>query len=145
LYSITSSARASSVGGTSRPSMRAVWWLMTSSNFDDCTTGRSAGLAPFRTRPKAEAKGRAMVAAAWLNRGTHGSPHYQRVFLHGCIAIEATCCRIAGSRRVLARMRVSDVCNGGTRRLTFLQNNDDTDCDTIRGTRGTKEDWHEQA
>ena len=31
-YSITSSAVASSVGGTVMPSMRAVWWLMTSSN-----------------------------------------------------------------------------------------------------------------
>src|SRR5262249_36729870 len=38
-HSITSSARASSVGGTSRPSIRAVDALMTSSNFDDCTTG----------------------------------------------------------------------------------------------------------
>jgi hypothetical protein len=31
-YSITSSARASSEGGTVRPSIRAVWTLMTSSN-----------------------------------------------------------------------------------------------------------------
>src|SRR5262249_26067547 len=50
-HSITSSARASSVGGTVKPSMRAVSALMTSSNFDDCTTGRSAGLAPFKIRP----------------------------------------------------------------------------------------------
>jgi hypothetical protein len=50
-YSITSSARASSVGGTSRPSIRAVWALMTSSNLLACTTGRSAGLAPLRMRP----------------------------------------------------------------------------------------------
>src|SRR5215468_2760432 len=42
-HSITSSARASSVGGTSRPKVLAVWALMTSSNFDVCTTGRSAG------------------------------------------------------------------------------------------------------
>ena len=40
-HSITSSARASSVGGTSRPSILAVWALMTSSNLVDCTTGRS--------------------------------------------------------------------------------------------------------
>ena len=40
IYSITSSARASSVGGTSRPSIRALWTLMTSSNLLDCTTGR---------------------------------------------------------------------------------------------------------
>ena len=35
-YSITSSARASSVGGTSRPSALAVLRLMTSSNLVDC-------------------------------------------------------------------------------------------------------------
>src|SRR5262245_51891244 len=51
LHSITSSARASSVGGTSRPSIRAVSALMTSSNLIDCTTGRSAGLAPLSMRP----------------------------------------------------------------------------------------------
>src|SRR5262249_54759451 len=50
-HSITSSARASSVGGNSRPRVLAVWALMTSSNFDVCTTGRSAGLAPLRMRP----------------------------------------------------------------------------------------------
>ena len=50
-HSITSSARASSVGGTSRPSTRAVWRLMTSSNLLACTTGRSVGLAPLRMRP----------------------------------------------------------------------------------------------
>src|SRR5262245_25997326 len=46
-HSITSSARARSVGGTSRPSARAVTRLMTNSNFVDCMTGRSAGFAPF--------------------------------------------------------------------------------------------------
>jgi hypothetical protein len=45
LYSITSSARASSVGGTSRPSALAVCRLMMNSNFVDCSTGKSAGLA----------------------------------------------------------------------------------------------------
>src|SRR6516225_6200983 len=45
-HSITSSARASSVGGTERPGIRAVWALMTSSNLLDCTTGSSAGLGP---------------------------------------------------------------------------------------------------
>src|SRR5262249_12820271 len=47
-YSITSSARESSVGGIVRPSVLAVWRLMTSSNFVGCSTGRSAGLSPFR-------------------------------------------------------------------------------------------------
>ena len=50
-YSITSSARASSDGGTSRPSIIAVAKLMTSSNLLACTTGKSAGLAPLRMRP----------------------------------------------------------------------------------------------
>src|SRR5262245_40032302 len=45
-HSMTSSAMASSDDGTVRPSIRAVWWLMTSSILLDCTTGRSAGLAP---------------------------------------------------------------------------------------------------
>src|SRR6267142_5255889 len=49
-HSITSSARASSVGGTVSPRALAVLRLMTSSNFVGCTTGRSAGLAPFRIR-----------------------------------------------------------------------------------------------
>ena len=50
-HSITSSARASSIGGTSSPSILAVWALITNSNLDACTTGKSAGLAPLRTRP----------------------------------------------------------------------------------------------
>src|SRR5262249_42589034 len=50
-HSITSSARASSVGGTLMPSILAVGALMTSSNFDSCKTGRSSGLAPLRMRP----------------------------------------------------------------------------------------------
>ena len=49
-YSITSSARASSVGGTSRPSALAVLRLMTSSYFVGPCTGRSAGLSPLRMR-----------------------------------------------------------------------------------------------
>jgi hypothetical protein len=50
-YSITSSARASSDGGISMPSARAVSRLMTNSNLLDCTTGKSAGVAPLRMRP----------------------------------------------------------------------------------------------
>jgi hypothetical protein len=50
-HSITSSARASRAGGTSRPSAFAVVKLMTSSNLVGCTTGNSAGLAPLRTLP----------------------------------------------------------------------------------------------
>src|SRR5262249_49134950 len=50
-HSITSSARASSVGGTSRPIALGVGKLMTNWNLVDCTTGRSTGLAPLRMRP----------------------------------------------------------------------------------------------
>src|SRR5262245_54636947 len=51
LHSITSSARARSEAGTSRPVAFAVARLFTSSNLVGCTTGRSAGLAPLRIRP----------------------------------------------------------------------------------------------
>src|ERR1700730_2508011 len=51
LYSITSSALASSDGGTVRPSALAVFRLMVKSNFVGCTTGSSAGVSPFRIRP----------------------------------------------------------------------------------------------
>ena len=50
LHSITSSARASSEGGTSRPMAFAVLRLMTSSYLVGACTGRSAGLSPFRMR-----------------------------------------------------------------------------------------------
>src|SRR5260221_568032 len=50
-HSITSSARASSVGGMSRPSTLAVATLITNSNLVGCTTGRSAGVR--RGRPGA--------------------------------------------------------------------------------------------
>ena len=49
-YSITSSARASSVGGTSRPSPLAVFKLITSSYLVGACTGRSPGLSPLRMR-----------------------------------------------------------------------------------------------
>src|SRR5262249_32870789 len=49
LHSITSSARASSVAGTSRPNALAVLRLITNSNLVGCSTGISAGFAPRRT------------------------------------------------------------------------------------------------
>src|SRR5262249_26692996 len=49
-HSITSSARASSVGGTSRPSALAVFRLITNSNLVGACTGRSAGFSPLRMR-----------------------------------------------------------------------------------------------
>src|SRR6516162_7883481 len=59
-HSITSSARASSVGGKSRPSALAVFKLTTSSYFVGACTGRSAGFSPLRmrsTEPAARRKG----------------------------------------------------------------------------------------
>ena len=50
-YSITSSARASNVGGTVRPSIFAVVRLTTNSNCVGCTTGKSIGLAPLSIFP----------------------------------------------------------------------------------------------
>jgi hypothetical protein len=49
-YSITSSARASSVGGTSRPNTLAVFKLMTNSYLVGACTGRSPGFAPLIIR-----------------------------------------------------------------------------------------------
>src|SRR5262249_37888716 len=48
-YSITSSARASSVASTSRPSVLAVFRLITSSYLVGAWTSRSAGFSPLRT------------------------------------------------------------------------------------------------
>src|SRR5262249_48070825 len=48
LHSITSSARARSVGGTSRPNDLAALRLMINSNRVACSMGRSAGFAPLR-------------------------------------------------------------------------------------------------
>src|ERR1700731_1479813 len=49
-HSITSSARASTVGGTSRPSAFAVLRLSTVSYLVGVCTGRSAGFSPLRMR-----------------------------------------------------------------------------------------------
>src|SRR5262249_38736684 len=62
LHSNTSSARASSVGGTSRPSALAVLRLITSSYLVGAWTGRSAGFSPVRMR--------SMYAAARRNIST---------------------------------------------------------------------------
>jgi hypothetical protein len=49
-HSITSSARASSVSGTVRPRVLAVFMLITSSYFVGACTGRFAGFSPFKMR-----------------------------------------------------------------------------------------------
>jgi hypothetical protein len=51
LYSITSSASASSLSGTSSPSAFAVLRLSTNSNFVARMTGSSPGFSPLRIRP----------------------------------------------------------------------------------------------
>src|SRR5262249_23368599 len=50
-HSITSSATASNLSGTSRPSALAVLRLITNSSLLGCTTGRSAGFSPLRILP----------------------------------------------------------------------------------------------
>src|SRR5712671_5213567 len=50
-HSITSSAMASIVGGTVRPSIPAVLRLITSSNLVGRSTGKSEGFSPLRIRP----------------------------------------------------------------------------------------------
>src|SRR3974390_1211656 len=50
-YSITSSARADSVGGISSPSAVAVLRLMANWKLVGSTTGRSPGFSPLRIRP----------------------------------------------------------------------------------------------
>src|SRR2546430_16410441 len=47
-HSITSSARASKIGETSKPKALAVLRLTTNSNLVPCSTGKSAGFAPLR-------------------------------------------------------------------------------------------------
>jgi hypothetical protein len=82
-YSTTSSAVASSEGGTVRPSARAVGMLMTKSNLVDCTTGRSAGLAPLRMRG---------YVRHWIGIG----PHH-------VLTLRAPACAKRPSRRLIFR------------------------------------------
>jgi len=49
-HSITSSARASKLGGMVRPRVLAVLRLITNSSFVGSSTGRSAGVAPLTIR-----------------------------------------------------------------------------------------------
>src|SRR6516164_9496396 len=61
-YSITSSARASSVSGTVRPSALAVFMLITRSYLVGAWTGRSAGFVPLRMRSTyAAARGKSLI------------------------------------------------------------------------------------
>jgi hypothetical protein len=47
-HRITRSALAKTLGGMVNPIFLAVFKLMSNSNFVGCSTGRSAGFAPFR-------------------------------------------------------------------------------------------------
>ena len=51
VYSITSSAMESTLGGISRPSVFAVLRLMTNSSLSGSRTGSSDGFSPLRMRP----------------------------------------------------------------------------------------------
>src|SRR4029078_10662895 len=64
--SITSSERASSVEGTVRPKILAVWALMTNSNFVDCRIGKPRGLKlyPFHA-PEVEFIGKGKASAPY--------------------------------------------------------------------------------
>jgi hypothetical protein len=65
-HSITSSARATRVGGTSRPNALAAFRLITSSYLVGACTGRSAGFSPLRIRSR-QCRGRA------ADRRDHGN------------------------------------------------------------------------
>src|SRR6516165_5818546 len=61
-HSITSSARAMSDGGTTKPSPLAVWRLMTRSYLVGACTGKSAGFSPLRMRSTYAAERRTISA-----------------------------------------------------------------------------------
>jgi hypothetical protein len=63
---ITLSARYSIDCGMMRPICLAVFRLITSSNFVGCSTGRSAGLAPFRSQDSVHTAKRIDGAAAFF-------------------------------------------------------------------------------
>src|SRR4030095_8737927 len=69
-HSMTSSARASKVSGTVRPSALAVLRLITSSNLVGTWTGSSAGLSPLRMR--------SVYEAARLKRSLTSTPYVIR-------------------------------------------------------------------
>ena len=80
-HSITSSASASSLSGTARPSAFAVLRLITSSNFVGCWTGKSPGFSPFSTLatyepgPRYIATGSGPYAISTPSRATRGKPY----------------------------------------------------------------------
>src|SRR5215470_14979861 len=76
-YSITWSARPSTDCGIVSPRALAVLRLMTSSNFVGCSTGKSAGLAPFRilsTKTAARRHTAAMEAPKAINPPASANP-----------------------------------------------------------------------
>ena len=99
-HSITSSAMASSVGGTVRPSIRAVWWLMTSSNFDRLHHRQVRGLRALEDAAGIDADltirirnvasvahqpaGLGIFAPANMSRGPRGAPPEGPIARAGC-------------------------------------------------------------
>ena len=80
-HSITSSASASSLSGTARPSAFVVLRLITSSNFVGCWNGKSPGFSPFSTLatyepgPRYIATGSGPYAISTPSRATRGKPY----------------------------------------------------------------------
>jgi hypothetical protein len=70
VYSITSSAVASSDEGTVRPSALAALRLITSSNLVGCWIGRLAGFSPLRMRSTYPAAWRNCSAKSVANQST---------------------------------------------------------------------------
>src|SRR5262249_48954504 len=99
-HSITSSARASSVGGISRRSALAVFILMTSWKRVGCSTGKSAGWAPLRilsTYTAALRKRSAYIAEYDINPPSSTN---QR----GTETAGTRCCNASSAARLLGRL-----------------------------------------
>ena len=91
---MTLSARTNTFGGIVRPICLAAFRLMINSNFVGCSTGRSAGLAPFRIL--------STYVAARRNKSViaHAVAHKPTGFDKFCLAY------IAGSRLFTARSTI---------------------------------------
>src|SRR5262245_11157153 len=84
-HSITSSARASSVGGTSRPRALAVVRLIMRSNLVGCRIGRSAGFSPLRrlNRGAISGRGALMLRLSRRLRPVSGSRCFNSMQIRG--------------------------------------------------------------
>src|SRR5262249_16461167 len=86
-HSITSSARATNVGGMVRPSARAVCRLMTNSNLVGCWTGKWDGSAPLSilsTKPTARRNKSPLEAPYVISPQPRQTPAAHRPRASGC-------------------------------------------------------------